>query len=158
MFWLTQPKFIPNFTQVVAILLPYSRVRIEAGMSMARSSLKAGKRDFSVNNRCFSWWYGILYLLLQPKNVILSQINEKVARKNERNDNDNGQMPSGSKTNVKSKSVNRWEDCILSFVGWPNGRSCSRSTDRKWTFFCSRLSAAFFDILDILLQVSRVLW
>ena len=41
----------------------------------------------------------------------------KVARKNERNDNDNGQMPSGSKTNVKSKSVNRREDCILSFVG-----------------------------------------
>ena len=155
MFWLTQPKFIPNSTQVVAILLPYSRVRIEAGMSMARSSQKAGKRDFSVNYRCFSWWYGILYLLLQPINVILSQINEKVARKNERNDNDNGQMPSGSKTNVKSKSVNRREDCILSFVGWPKGRPCSRLTDRNWTFFCSRLSAAFFDIL---LQVSRALW
>jgi len=43
---LTQPKFIPNSTQAVAILQPYSSVRLEAGMSMARSSLKAGKRVF----------------------------------------------------------------------------------------------------------------
>ena len=55
MFWLTQPKYIPNFTQAVVILLPYSKVRLEAGMSMAISYLKAVMKDFFANNHYFSW-------------------------------------------------------------------------------------------------------
>lgn len=70
-------------------------------MSMARSSLKAGKRDFSANNRCFFLVVRdfMLTFAADKHNSITNK--RKVARKNERNDNDNGQMPSGSKTKVK---------------------------------------------------------
>lgn len=46
------------------------------------------------------WWYRQKCVVLQPKILILSQNKQKVASKNERNDNDDSRMPSGSMTKV----------------------------------------------------------
>ena len=91
------PKLYPNCSHTTALLL-----------SKARSCHEYGYKQPENRQERFFRKYSLFFLVIRDfmltfatdkHNSITNK--RKVARKNERNDNDNGQMPSGSKTKVK---------------------------------------------------------